>query len=135
MLKKVSRFQAWVTGNDVIKLHSRTEIAIYFLTLAVIYTVKHNHVLYLEIFYIFCPLVLRLSIGYIKLCDWSKDESEFLSYVQFRLEHLVAVSVILLSNLFSASGYLDSVLLPFWIIMKDIRMEPIQEMIREKTRP
>lgn len=80
MLKKVSRFQAWVTGNDVIKLHNETEIAIYFLILAVIYTVRHNHVLYLEIFYLFfCPLVLRLSIGYIRLCDWSKDESEFLS--------------------------------------------------------
>lgn len=67
MLQKVSRFQAWVTGKDVIKLHKETEVAIYFPILAVIYTVRHNHILYLELFYIFCPLVLRLSIDYLRL--------------------------------------------------------------------
>lgn len=135
MLKKVSRFQAWVTGKDVIKLHKGTEVAIYFLILAVIYTVQHNHVLYLEFFYIFCPLVLRISIDYLRLCDGSKDESEFLSYVLVRLDYLVAVSAILSPKRFSASGHLDSVLLPFWIMMRDIRMEPIEEGIHEKTRP
>lgn len=135
MLEKVSRFQAWVTEKDVIKLHKETEVAIYFPILAVVYTVRQNHVLYLEFFHTFCPLVLRLSIDYLRLCDGSKDESEFLSYVLVRLDYLVAVSAILSPKRFSASGHVDSVLLPFWIIMRDIRMEPIEEVIHEKTKP
>lgn len=79
--------------------------------------------------------MLRLSIDYLRLCDGSKDESEFLSYVLVRLEYLVAVSAVLSSKRFNASSHLDSVLLPFWIIMRDIRMEPIEEVIHEKTRP